>query len=210
MSKAIICTGGGAPSSIPPGFVEKDDFVIAADSGYDTAKRLGIPVHLWVGDYDSTLFSQEIQQLVHERSPRDKDESDTELAIKKAVSLGYASYCIIGGGGFRMDHLFATFSLFEQYGPPELWYTAYEMVHLVRGYHRFESLKAGRQVSFFPSSFSRDAYITAKQLQWPLENYRLSMDSLSLSNRTTDSFLDVFAKQGGLLFVSFPVADKLR
>ena len=109
-----------------------------------------------------------------------------------------------------MDHLFATFSLFEQYGPPELWYTAYEMVHLVRGYHRFESLKAGRQVSFFPASFSRDAYITAKQLQWPLENYRLSMDSLSLSNRTTDSFLDVFAKQGGLLFVSFPVADKLR
>ncbi len=209
MSKAIIYTGGGAPTSIPSGLVQKGDYVIAADSGYDTARRLGMHVDLCVGDFDSTSLSNEIKNRVHERSLRDKDESDTELAIKKAISMGYESYCLVGGGGFRMDHLFATFSLFDRFGPPDLWYTGYEEVHLVRGYQRFESLKAGLHVSLFPTSFTKEAFITAKQLQWPLENHRLSMDTLSLSNRTTDSFLDVFAKQGGVLFVSFPVADKL-
>lgn len=118
MSKAIIYTGGGAPASIPFGLVQKGDYVIAADSGYDTARKLGTHVDLCVGDFDSTSLSNEIQNRVHERSLRDKDESDTELAIKKAISMGYDSYCLVGGGGFRMDHLFATFSLFDRFGPP--------------------------------------------------------------------------------------------
>lgn len=210
MSKAIICTGGGAPSLLPFGLIEDGDYIVAADSGYDTARALGLSVDLCVGDFDSTLFPSEIQSKAHERSLRDKDESDTELAIKKVLSKGFQQYLLIGGGGFRMDHLFATFALFELYGPPEAWYTGYEAVHLVRGYQRFEGLKAGQHVSLFPASFSKDVSVTAKQLQWPLENYRLSMGTLSLSNRTTDTFLDVFAKQGGMLFVSFPVADKPR
>lgn len=210
MSKAIICTGGGSPSSLPSGLVEKGDYIIAADSGYDTARKLGLPVDLCVGDFDSTLLASEILKGNYERSLRDKDESDTELAIKKALSMGFQTYILIGGGGFRMDHLFANFALFEQYGPPQAWYTAYETVHLVSSYHRFEGLKASQTISIFPAGFSKEVYVTAKQLKWPLENYPLSMANFSLSNSTTDSFLDVFAKQGGVLFISFPVADKLR
>ena len=210
MSKAIICTGGGAPFHLPLGLIENGDYVIAADSGYDTARTLGLSVDFCVGDFDSTLFSSEMQSIAHERSLRDKDESDTELAIKKALSKGYQQYLLIGGGGFRMDHLFATFALFEQYGPPAAWYTAYEAVHLVRGYKRFDGLKAAQHVSLFPASFSKQVFVTAKQLRWPLENFQLSMENLSLSNSTTDAFLDVFAKQGKSLFVSFPVADKPR
>jgi hypothetical protein len=50
--------------------------------------------------------------------------------------------------------------------------------------------------------------VTAKQLQWPLENYTLTMQTLSLSNLPSNAFLDVFVQGGRSLFACFPVADK--
>lgn len=40
MSKAIIFTGGGAPSRLPADLLQSGDMVIAADSGYEAAKAL--------------------------------------------------------------------------------------------------------------------------------------------------------------------------
>ncbi|MDC7228952.1 MAG: thiamine diphosphokinase [Sphaerochaetaceae bacterium] len=209
MSKAIIFTGGGAPSRLPMDLLQPGDMVIAADSGYEAAKALGIPVNLCIGDFDSTRYFSEIQHLDHEKSLADKDESDTELALRKAFSLGFSTYVLVGGGGFRMDHLFTTYSLFDQYGPPSAWYTAYESLFLVGKYHRFEIHNPPQTVSFIPSSFTKEVVITAKQLQWPLSQHVLSMSSISLSNRADSPVLDVFASGQGKLFVSFPVADKL-
>jgi thiamine pyrophosphokinase len=108
-----------------------------------------------------------------------------------------------------MDHLFTTYSLFDQYGPPSAWYTAYESLFLVGKHHRFEIQNPPQTVSFIPTSFTKEVTITAKQLQWPLSQYVLSMASISLSNRADSPVLDVFASGMGKLFVSFPVADKL-
>ncbi len=145
----------------------------------------------------------------YEKSLSEKDESDTELALRKASSLGFSTYILVGGGGFRMDHLFSTFSLFDQYGPPTAWYTAYESLYLVGTYHRFEIHNPPQTVSFIPASFTKEVSVTAKQLQWPLSHYTLSMATISLSNRAESPILDVFTSGEGKLFVSFPVADKL-
>ncbi|MGE4454120.1 MAG: thiamine diphosphokinase [Sphaerochaeta sp.] len=209
MSKAIIFTGGGAPNQLPPGLLQHGDMVIAADSGYEAAKSLGFSVDVCLGDFDSTRLFSEIQRMPHEKSLVEKDESDTELALRKAFSHGLSNYVLVGGGGFRMDHLFSTYSLFDQYSPPSLWYTAYETLFLVATYHRFENLSPPQTVSFLPASFTKEVQLTAKQLQWPLSHYALSMDTISLSNRAVDAVLDVFCSGEGKLFVSFPVADKL-
>jgi len=209
MSKAIIFTGGNAPSSLPASLKENMDFVIAADSGYDTAKKLGFPVALCIGDFDSTKFSKEIQQQQHEQVPCDKDESDTELAIKKVLQLGFTSYVLVGGGGRRLDHLLHTFARFSLYPPPKEWYTGYETLVLVEGSHRFEGLGKDQVVSFLPSSLSSTVVVDAFALKWPLVDYQLSIGTLSLSNRTTKSYLDVRVKHDQTMYVSFPVADEL-
>lgn len=104
MSKAIIFTGGGAPSRLPADLLQSGDMVIAADSGYEAAKALGIPVSLCLGDFDSTQLFSEIRNMNYEKSLSEKDESDTELALRKASSLGFSTYILVGGGGgFRMD-----------------------------------------------------------------------------------------------------------
>ncbi|MDD3058405.1 MAG: thiamine diphosphokinase [Sphaerochaeta sp.] len=208
MRKAIIFTGGGAPASLNKSILSDAAFVVAADSGYDTARMLGCKVDLCVGDFDSTRFSSEIEKLEHVRSLRDKDESDTLLAMRSVFDRGIDEYVLVGGGGYRMDHLFTTFALFDSCLPPTHWFTAYETLVLVKGYHRFENLSTRDTISFLPAGFSSPVVVTAKQLQWPLENHLLSMQTLSLSNRPTNSFLDVFVQGGKSLFACFPVADK--
>ena len=208
MSKAIIFTGGGAPLSLPNDLTEEGDCIIAADSGYDTANQLGYRVDLAIGDFDSTKLFAEIETLQHKKSSIDKDESDTELAIREAFSLGFDQYILIGGGGYRMDHLFASYALFSRLSPPLWWYTTYETMKLVRSYERFSKVSIGQTVSFLPIDFSNDVQVTAENLAWPLKNYQLSMQTISLSNRVVATPLDVFVSEGKALFVSFPVAPR--
>ena len=208
MSKAIIFTGGAFPKSLPKNLYEKGDYLVAADSGYDTAKKLGFTVDFTIGDFDSTRYFKEIQLTDYERHTKDKDESDTCLAIDKGLSKVDNGYVLVGGGGFRIDHLMVTYALFSQFGPPKFWYTAYETNVLVSSYHRFIDCTIGETVSLLPATFSGRAKITAKQLQWPLIDYDLSFSTISLSNRVTDRLFDVFVKGEGI-FVSFPVARSL-
>jgi thiamine pyrophosphokinase len=205
MSKSIIFTGSNPPLSLPQGLIQDGDVVIAADSGYDAARCLGVPVDLAVGDFDSTEFAGEIEAIRHERHRRDKDESDTFLAISRGMAMAGPDYALVGGGGGRVDHLLALYSLFDRFGPPVSWHTAYEDSYLVRGHRVFEGIEAGATVSFFPARLTGSAIVDAVPLRWPLCEYPLSFSTISLSNRTMGDTLEVRA-DGVELFVCFPVA----
>ncbi|MDT4761435.1 thiamine diphosphokinase [Sphaerochaeta sp. PS] len=208
MSKAIVFTGGGAPASLPEDLVEEGDYLIAADSGYDLSKRLGYSVHYAVGDFDSTLFADEIQALAHRRFAREKDHSDTYLALEKAFEHGCQDYVLVGGGGYRMDHLFQTYALFSHFGPPRIWYTRYETNFLVQSFHKFSGLEPGVTVSFYPALFHGESKVDAPALRWPLVGYRMDFSTISLSNLGLSDSLEVHVT-GSPIFVSFPVAPIL-
>jgi thiamine pyrophosphokinase len=204
MSKSIIFTGAKPPKSLPKNLYETGDIVIAADSGFDSARKLGFTVDLAIGDFDSTNCYEEIKGIRHEQHSRDKDESDTFLAIGRGIEMAGDTYVLVGGGGGRLDHLLATYSLFDRFGPPLVWYTAYETCYRVVRHQRFEGFAEGQTVSFFPASLNGFSLVEARQLQWPLIEYPLSFNTISLSNRMTETNLEVFA-EGGVIFVSFPV-----
>lgn len=207
MSKSIIFTGSNPPVKLPPDLIGPDDVVIAADSGYDSARMFGVSVDLAVGDFDSTRYGREIETVRHERHSRDKDESDTFLAIARGVEMAGNDYVLVGGGGGRTDHLLALYSLFDRFGPPVSWHTACEDSYLVKGQRRFHGLEEGSTVSFFPARLTGSAIVDAGPLRWPLDGYPLSFGTISLSNRTLDSVLEVRA-EGVEVFVSFPVAGE--
>ena len=70
----------------------KHDYVIAADSGLHSAIDLGLRVNLVIGDMDSVdpavLVAAEANGVTVQRMPRDKDATDTELALLAAVAHG--------------------------------------------------------------------------------------------------------------------------
>ena len=93
--------------------------VFCADGGANHAFRLGRLPSLIIGDFDSIskeaerYFSKE--HVRFERYPEQKDSSDTEILIDKAVNDGYNDIVIFGGFGGRIDHLMGNILLLEKY-----------------------------------------------------------------------------------------------
>jgi thiamine pyrophosphokinase len=109
---AVIVIGGGAPDPRVVGRVPVDALVIAADSGFDQAVALGLPVHHLVGDLDSIsasgLARAEALGVRIARYPVEKDATDAELAIDTALDHGATHLIAISGGAgsddVRFDH----------------------------------------------------------------------------------------------------------
>ena len=96
------------PEGLAPG---AGDRVIAADLGAQHALCWGWRVDLLVGDLDSlppdTARALEEAGTEILRVPAAKDQTDTELAIARALELGADRLIICGATGGRTDHLLA-------------------------------------------------------------------------------------------------------
>lgn len=106
----IICGGECDVRGIPTKAVE-NSFVIAADSGYDTAVSLGVTPDLLVGDMDSIIRVPDGVEVL--RVKAEKDDTDTMLAIGIAMAMGAEEIVIIGGGGGRADHWLSNVFMLE-------------------------------------------------------------------------------------------------
>ena len=101
---ALVITGGYCNVDAVRRLLPVDvDLTIAADSGYATAKKLGITPDITMGDFDSyreTLPTEmPILQVACE-----KDVTDTMLACEYAKEQGCRYITIVGGTGGRIDH----------------------------------------------------------------------------------------------------------
>jgi thiamine pyrophosphokinase len=107
----VLVIGGSPPNPAVVERLERDRYVIAADSGLDHAGALGLDVDLVVGDLDSVstdaLAAATAAAVPVERHPAAKDAIDTELAVDAALARGARRVTVIGGGGDRLDHLLA-------------------------------------------------------------------------------------------------------
>ena len=118
---ALILADGDAPTRPQldaswPGWSDGVDLVIAADGGARHAAGLGVGIDLWVGDGDSLgeagLAALAAAGVPIERARPDKDQTDTELAIRAALARGADHLVIVGAlGGRRIDHALANVGL---------------------------------------------------------------------------------------------------
>lgn len=85
------------------------DYIIAADAGFQACRRLGVTPDLLLGDFDS-MDQPDFPNIL--RSPVEKDDTDTFLAVKEGLRLGYTTFHIYGGtGGERLDHTLANLQM---------------------------------------------------------------------------------------------------
>ncbi|MDL2205672.1 thiamine diphosphokinase [Eubacteriales bacterium OttesenSCG-928-N13] len=100
-----ICYIVGAGSFDVMHVPNANDFVIAADGGHSHLLRIGQPVDLLLGDFDSLDVLPNDVQLM--RMPPEKDDTDTMLAVKLGLEKGFRRFAIYGGLGGRLDHTMA-------------------------------------------------------------------------------------------------------
>ncbi|MBP5453453.1 MAG: thiamine diphosphokinase, partial [Lachnospiraceae bacterium] len=86
--KNCLIISGGEFNSLPSDF--EYDYCIACDHGFDHAKKLGIKPDLLIGDFDSLeSIKDDFKDVPVQSFDTRKDDTDTMLAIKHALSLGY-------------------------------------------------------------------------------------------------------------------------
>ena len=103
MKRAALITGGNKDAFKD---IEKCDFIIACDKGYEYCLEADIKPDLLIGDFDS-YFGEIGKDIEVVRLPVIKDDTDTMHAYRKIVEMGFEEvylYCALGG---RFDHAYA-------------------------------------------------------------------------------------------------------
>lgn len=114
--RILVVTGGDTRPDLE--VVDPDavyDLVIAADSGLDRARLLGVRPHVVVGDLDSATpdalaWAREAGASVEEH-PTHKQHTDLELALHRALEEDPEVVELVGGSGGRPDHWLANLAL---------------------------------------------------------------------------------------------------
>ncbi len=123
LGKVLLITGGEVDLEFVRKYIDSIsyDTVICADSGLNTAYRLKLPVHYFMGDFDSvtpqilesyrngTVAGSEACEWV--RYPKEKDYVDTQLVIEWILEKGALEIHILGATGGRLDHFLANVNI---------------------------------------------------------------------------------------------------
>jgi thiamine pyrophosphokinase len=96
-------------------FLKDDDYIICADGGTRHASVLALKPALVIGDMDSadSFLLQKLQAdgVPVELFPRDKNETDLELAIRRATELEPKQILVVAALGGRLDQTIANIAL---------------------------------------------------------------------------------------------------
>ncbi len=184
-----------------------DDLIIAADGGTTHCRALGIKPSIVIGDLDSLdpdyLKSLQTSGTEIISYPINKDQTDLELALHKALDLGSDEILVLGALGARWDMTIANLLLPASPGFSKV------TVRLIDGHQEIILLrgqgelifngKKGDMLSLIP--LGQDAYgVTLRGLEYPLKDDVLKFGATrGISNVLIDDTATVYLKKG-LLF----------
>lgn len=206
--KSYIFIGGEVDKSALESAISEDALVIAADSGYDNAKKLKYAERcdFVVGDFDSTNETAFCSRAKIVRVPAEKNETDTQLAINIALQNGADNIYIIGGLSGRLDHTLSNLHLLEAL--TKIGITAC----ICDGYNRVRYLKERSSLLIPKSEYKYFGLILAEKeakgvsiegAKYLLKNAKLTKNdpSFAISNEVTENFAMVSSKKCGLFVI---------
>ena len=207
-----VVVAGGEPVDRDAVHLAAADLLIAADGGAKWLDALGHQADLLVGDLDSApaalVATWEAAGAVIERHPVDKDATDAELAVTRAVAHGADEVILLGAlGGLRLDHELANLLLLADpaYATPALDLRIVRNGTTVRAARSGMTLEltgaVGDLVSLLP--VGDDAHgVSTVGLHYPLHDSDLGLGrSRGLSNVVVTKPTSVSVDQGTLLVV---------
>ncbi|MBM3123650.1 MAG: thiamine diphosphokinase [Chloroflexi bacterium] len=208
MSRVLIFKNGELPDpDSVRGLIQDDDFILSVDGGTRHVLSLGRIPHLVVGDLDSIvpqdrtkLDEMGVDFVVH---PKEKDQTDLELAIEIALSRNPAKILLLAALGGRLDHTLGNISLLTD-PRLETIETALEdgrtELQLCRHHVRIIGQR-GDLVSLIP--WKGDVLgVSTENLQWELEDETLFQNrTRGVSNEMLGDMASIQVRSGFLLVI---------
>lgn len=210
--KYLIVTGGETTDAFATEVIKNGGFevIIAVDGGMERLYQTHIQPDIIVGDFDSvnpdTLeFFRNQEQIDICMLEPEKNDTDTEFAIREAIQRGAEDIAIIGATGSRLDHALSNITLLGvglEYGvkitildPTNRIYMINEPITLRK------SKQYGRYVSLIPY-FGEVTGVTLSGFRYPLNNYTLGrFNSLGVSNEIVEDEARIELSSGYLIVV---------
>lgn len=202
--KCILLANGDYGQDLTPyqKLISPDDLVICADGGANYAKRMDLTPFCIIGDMDS--ITADVKEYFHNlrvpirKYPRQKDFTDTQLALSVAEEQQVKEIILFGSLGLRLDH-----SLSNLYGCMEavrrgtrlMHYTPEMALHLVN-----DSLELHGQKGDLVSVLTlTDEAVGVCEIgfEYPLEKVILSKENpYAISNRMLSERATISVEHG--------------
>ena len=203
----IMLSGDCSPTKLIRTYIQNASICIGADGGADLLVQLfGIPPHEVVGDFDS--LSNQTRAYLKDRNipciqhPTDKDQTDSELAIERAIEWGADQIIIAGFSGDRIDHMQANIGYSAKR-------SAHVPIRIISGNQELSFIHLsgtiqgtiGELVSLIPVEGSVRG-VTTKGLRYPLSHEALPFGTTrGVSNCMTEKTAHIQIFSGILMVV---------
>lgn len=210
--KTLIVTGGdiNLEQLKEYGEKQKEQNIIAVDKGLEELSKLNImPTHV-VGDFDSISkeklkhYQGNGQITFHEYRP-EKDNTDTDIAMKLAIQLKSDTITIIGALGKRMDHTLANIHILKYALDAKIpcqIIDNYNKIYLIEDRQTlYQNKTHGKYISLIPLTSIVEG-ITLKGFKYPLTNHSMPIGiSLGISNEIVEEIATIEIKKGVLIVI---------
>jgi thiamine pyrophosphokinase len=170
-----------------------------------------------VGDFDSVnaevadYYRNETAVPIREFNPI-KDASDTEIAIRMAITLGATELIILGATGGRIDHLWAnvqTLMIPLKAGVEAIILDSQNRIRLIDGETHLKKEEAyGKYFSVFPLGHEVHEF-SISGAKYPLHKHTLTpYDSLCVSNQISDDEVTIDFTTGTVILMETKDREK--
>lgn len=200
----VILTAGGPEVELPDFSTLPKGVFIGVDGGTVTLMNRGIEPAAAVGDFDS-VTAEELAAINSqfpglERVPAEKEETDTELALQKAMAFKPDQVIITGVTGGRLDHYMGALHIIHRYHEefPHIQFMLIDRKNRIRflnpGRHEVHRDERYRYISFYP--FAEEITgLSLEGFKYPVRNETIPFGSTRfISNELLNSGIVSFPK----------------
>lgn len=177
----VILIAGGPANELPDFSIWPEALYIGVDAGMVVLLDKGIEPTAAVGDFDSVTTDQfeRIKHFFPDMDPvsSDKDETDTEMALDKAMSYQPDTVIITGVTGGRLDHYMSALHAIYDY---HLKYPKTRFF-LINKQNRIRFLEAGSHEIFRDNRYN---YISFYPFAEEIIGFNLTGFKYDVSNET--------------------------
>ena len=210
--KYLIVAGGTVDEQFAVDIIKNGGYevIIAVDAGMDFFYKNRIMPDVIVGDFDSVeqealeFFQGQEQMDIHRLNP-EKDDTDTEYALRFAIGRGATKITVLGGTGSRLDHVIGNVVLLgaglEKNVSIELLDTHNKIKMVNSSLSIRKDERFGKYLSVIPITGKVDG-VTITGVKYPLDNYDMhGFNTLGISNEIVDDEAAITVRNGIVLVI---------